>query len=478
MSRLETLIEISERVRDSVDVSQVAERFLTLVRHGKSFKALCPFHNDHTIGSFIITDSKKIWKCFSCGEGGDVINLYAKLKGIKYSEASLDIALLYGVISSTEYDNLTNRAFSEKENAKVEKIFIAKDMKKFQNNIAEPKILNDIYSVFSKGKSLNGGERLTSEHYNHLINDRRLDDEEIKKGGYFTLPDRRIMKVFLEEIKNIGYNEDVLRTIPGFLFDKKKNAYTFSYYKGGGIGIPIYNAEGLIIGIQVRRDVVEKKQSRYIWFSSSFTDCYDDLEYGTSPGSPIDVVYPKSVFVKGEKTSPVIFITEGRFKAQIIAKKYNSVTISVQGVCAWSKVIDCIKSIRELHPNINFQYIYICYDGDTSCNLGVFAQAIKMGKAIKTQIPSFSISFVLWDDDYGKGIDDLIFNNEDFRKIKVDLPVLESLYNPYIEELESYLTPEIDKLSKLPKETIKTVYLQQILYKLVKIQANKEKLIS
>lgn len=41
-------------------------------------KAVCPFHTEDT-ASFSVSEKKQIWRCFGCGEGGDVIALVAKL---------------------------------------------------------------------------------------------------------------------------------------------------------------------------------------------------------------------------------------------------------------------------------------------------------------------------------------------------------------------------------------------------------------
>ena len=36
----------------------------------RGLQALCPFHNDHKLGSFIFNPTTGVWKCFSCGVGG------------------------------------------------------------------------------------------------------------------------------------------------------------------------------------------------------------------------------------------------------------------------------------------------------------------------------------------------------------------------------------------------------------------------
>ena len=34
----------------------------------RGLEALCPFHNDKSLGSFSFSPTTGVWKCFSCGE--------------------------------------------------------------------------------------------------------------------------------------------------------------------------------------------------------------------------------------------------------------------------------------------------------------------------------------------------------------------------------------------------------------------------
>jgi hypothetical protein len=58
-----------------------------LARHGirvRRNKALCPFHPDKTPSLSLYRDGphgRAKWKCFGCGEGGDAIDLEARLSG-------------------------------------------------------------------------------------------------------------------------------------------------------------------------------------------------------------------------------------------------------------------------------------------------------------------------------------------------------------------------------------------------------------
>ena len=71
--------EIFKTAKDRLDICETALYYgLQLNRHNE---ALCPFHNEKT-PSFVINSQGQFFKCFGCGEGGDVIKLAGKLLGI------------------------------------------------------------------------------------------------------------------------------------------------------------------------------------------------------------------------------------------------------------------------------------------------------------------------------------------------------------------------------------------------------------
>lgn len=458
MNKKEYIIELAEKLRDSLSVSEVIGRYLELKRHGNSYMALCPFHNDVHIGSFMISDKKKIWKCFACGEGGDVISFYAKYKKIKYSEAILELGVKYGFISVSDYTEFTKRKITEKDDKQIERIYKNKDKNNNCKPIAHPQVLDKVYKIFiNTVKEKN--EILTEEHKRHLLSERMLTEHDIEKGGYFTFPTRHIMKPFLENLKKNNLDINVLRTIPGFFYDKDKEEYTFYYVKNGGIGIPIHNEYGQIVAIQIRRNFVTDGRCRYIWFSSSFAETKDNLEYGTSPGAPLDVVIPDNV----NSMSSAIFVTEGRFKAVAIAKKYNSICISVQGVSAWGKIQDTIQRIKKIYSKKNFKAIYIAYDGDMGYNSGVFQQALKMGNTLSKD---YLVFYTLWNDSYGKGIDDLINSNNENQKIKIPIMDMNKKYLTYQNKLKKIWETEystLENMERVPKEVKKDIYVKYVL---------------
>ncbi|MFW5857533.1 MAG: DNA primase, partial [Planctomycetota bacterium] len=88
--------ESIQRVRDALDIVQVAEVYLTLKRSGSAYKALCPFHNEKT-PSFQVNPELDIFKCFGCGEGGDIFRFVMKIEGVTFPEAVEMLAERAGV---------------------------------------------------------------------------------------------------------------------------------------------------------------------------------------------------------------------------------------------------------------------------------------------------------------------------------------------------------------------------------------------
>ena len=212
------------------------------------------------------------------------------------------------------------------------------------------------------------------------------------------MPNRRGVVKIVKKLSPFGFKNEDFKNIPGFYLNEEKGFFTLKPLKG--IGIPIKNLEGLIIGIQVRRDgQVKPGEQRYFWWSSA------NEPLGSSPGSPIDIVLPKEM-----KTNS-LFITEGHFKAAVIVKEKAAPVISVQGVGNWKEVPKSIKKI----PGV--KKVLIAYDADMAYNNAVKTQAIKLGEAIEKTNSDIDVYYLIWDSDLGKGIDDLILNKDASKRI-------------------------------------------------------------
>jgi len=78
-------------IRKQADIADIIQRYIPLVKKGKNFAAVCPFHDDHD-PSLSISIDKQIYKCFVCGEGGNVFNFVKAYEKISFSEAIIKVA--------------------------------------------------------------------------------------------------------------------------------------------------------------------------------------------------------------------------------------------------------------------------------------------------------------------------------------------------------------------------------------------------
>jgi len=69
------------------DIVEVISQEVELRKTGVNFKGICPFHEEKT-ASFTVSPSRQTFKCFGCGEGGDVYDFIMKYKGVDFREAS------------------------------------------------------------------------------------------------------------------------------------------------------------------------------------------------------------------------------------------------------------------------------------------------------------------------------------------------------------------------------------------------------
>ena len=81
---------------DAADIVDVVKEFVTLRKAGVNYKGICPFHDEKT-PSFVVSPSKQLCKCFSCGKGGNVVHFIMEHEQMTYPEALRWLAKKYGI---------------------------------------------------------------------------------------------------------------------------------------------------------------------------------------------------------------------------------------------------------------------------------------------------------------------------------------------------------------------------------------------
>lgn len=163
-----------EEVKSKIDIVSLISEYLDLKKAGRNYKANCPFHGERT-PSFMISPELQMYKCFGCGESGDVFSFIQKHEGMEFGEALKYLADKAGV-------ELKSKSSSP---SKKEKIYqINKDVLYFYNYF--------LHSHPSGKKVLD-----------YLLSDRGLSLETIKKF-------------------KLGYSPDSFTALNDFLVKKKK----------------------------------------------------------------------------------------------------------------------------------------------------------------------------------------------------------------------------------------------------------------
>ncbi|MEX2528435.1 MAG: DNA primase [Gemmatimonadota bacterium] len=123
-----------EEVRARADLVDLVGEVVPLKKSGKDFKGKCPFHDDRT-PSFYVVPTKGIYKCFGCGESGDVFSFFMKRQGMDFLDAVRHVAQRAGVALN---ETTANRAEEEALRPLKEANHFARDF--FHQQLLDPSV--------------------------------------------------------------------------------------------------------------------------------------------------------------------------------------------------------------------------------------------------------------------------------------------------------------------------------------------------
>jgi DNA primase len=103
-------VGVAAEVKSKLSVVDVVGETVQLKKAGTTYKGLCPFHGEKT-PSFTVTPGRESWKCFGCGEGGDIFSFVMKRDSVSFPEALKVLAAKAGV----ELDERTTREDARKK---------------------------------------------------------------------------------------------------------------------------------------------------------------------------------------------------------------------------------------------------------------------------------------------------------------------------------------------------------------------------
>jgi DNA primase len=85
-----------QEIRERAEILEICGEFVQLKRSGKTYRGPCPLHGGEG-PNFSVDPARGIFKCFVCGEGGDVFSFLMKHLGLDFPSAVRQVASRVGV---------------------------------------------------------------------------------------------------------------------------------------------------------------------------------------------------------------------------------------------------------------------------------------------------------------------------------------------------------------------------------------------
>ncbi|MBQ0045595.1 MAG: DNA primase [Mycoplasma sp.] len=233
-----------EELLERADIVDIVGRFVSLHKSGANFFGLCPFHPDQN-PSMSVSPKKKIFRCFSCGASGNVINFVQKFKKISYGEAIREVAKMAGY-SETDINNYLS---------KQSKSYSPANMKLFDLNADA----NDLFKMLLFNAD--------NKQYLDYLHDRKLSDDTIRKfeiGFAGKGNEKRIIYDILTDSniphKQIWNEDDLLKAS---LISINEKSSEISDYFHNRITFPIKDKNGFIVAF-IARDITKDTELKYL----------------------------------------------------------------------------------------------------------------------------------------------------------------------------------------------------------------------
>jgi len=308
-----------EKLQNSVNIVDVIGERIDIRRAGSNYKARCPFHDEKT-PSFMISDSKQIFKCFGCGASGDSIKFVMMYDNLSYPDAIRSLASKYGIEIKEEYDG-TVRDRTEDDKKEVLRIL---------NGLACDLFHEHLITEMTKQDS----------HVKKYVESRKIDNGLLTKFKLGYAPDD--WHALRNDLRFSQYQDEILveaglrkQNEKGNIYDQFRNRLMF----------PVFDQLGNVLAFSGR--------------------AFDDQSQPKYLNSPETVLYRKNRVLYGLYQA----MESIRRKREIILVEGNVDLISMHKFGYTNAAAICGTAFTENHALLvkrNADRVFIMLDGDSA----------------------------------------------------------------------------------------------------------------
>lgn len=295
-------------IKARLPIEELVQRYCQLKKAGRSYRALCPFHQDKH-PSLIVSPDKGIAYCFACQSGGDVFSFYQKIEGVDFPQALRDLAERTGV---TIEQSVPRATLDAKERARA--------------------CLEAASSYYQE-------QLRSAEHVKTYLLSRGVSEEEAKAFGIGYAPDS-FGKTY-EALLKMGYSRSEILAA-GLAVQRELREERMSDRFHHRVMFPIADGQGRIVGFGGR--AIGDDPAKYM-------------------NSPDGVLYRKSSVLYGLHLAKEAIRTEGHV---VIVEGYFDL-LACRRVGRANTVASCGTALTDEHAHILRRLtdcVVLCLDQD------------------------------------------------------------------------------------------------------------------
>ena len=377
---------VIEEIKNKANIVDIISRYISVIKKGNNYVAICPFHAD-TNPSMNISVDKQIYKCFSCGAGGNVFTFVSEYEKIGFLEAVKKVASYIGYdLSSYNIDEVR-----KEDPLKTKLLSLAKDASEFYN-----------YTLLNT----------TNPGYAYLFN-RGITRDIIEhfKLGYANEDSNKILKYLNQK----GYTvDDIVKAGIGL----NNNGFMDRFY--GRVIFSLTDLNGNVVAFSGRR-INEEKSSKYINSNENLLFNKSECLYNFHEAKPYIL------------QSKVVYIVEGFMDAIALYKANIKNVVATMGVNLSKQHI---KALEKLGAKV-----VLSLDSDDAGQSAMF----KLVETLKSSNLNVVVTAVskdckdldeIYNSQGEKGVREFVENTYSINEFKLEYKLSRTNLNNYLERSE------------------------------------------